>query len=291
MSSTSYECKIFKIFLQNQRFGTDLAYISYEYKKFIMRKRNKLILLLLAGCIITMLFFAHLVYAQTKSDSLPIAPEPGSIALISTGICGWMIRFARRRFQEFKRFFDILVSAFGVVITAPVMAMTGIIIKIVSPGPVFFKQQRVGLNGKIFDMFKLRTMNVDAEKKTGPVWAKEDDPRLIKFGKMIRKMHLDEFPQLFNVMKGEMSIVGPRPERPVFVKELSKEIRDYSKRLNVKPGITGLAQVVHKYDETIQDVKKKVKYDLLYIREMCLMVDIRILLRTIIVAVTGKGAR
>jgi lipopolysaccharide/colanic/teichoic acid biosynthesis glycosyltransferase len=134
-------------------------------------------------------------------------------------------------------------------------------------------------------------MEVDAEKYTGPVWAEEDDPRLIRFGKIIRKLHLDELPQLFNVLKGNMSIVGPRPERPVFVKQLSGKITDYRKRLNAKPGITGLAQVVHKYDETIADVKKKVKYDLLYIREMCLMVDIRILLRTIIVSVTGRGAR
>ena len=134
-------------------------------------------------------------------------------------------------------------------------------------------------------------MKVDAEKETGPVWAQEDDPRLIRFGKIIRKLHLDELPQFFNVLKGNMSIVGPRPERPIFVKELSKEIKEYKKRLHVKPGITGLAQIRHKYDETIEDVKKKIKFDLLYIRKMCLMVDIRILLQTIIVAALGKGAR
>ena len=134
-------------------------------------------------------------------------------------------------------------------------------------------------------------MEVDAEKETGPVWAKEDDPRLIKFGKIIRKMHIDEIPQLFNVLRGEMSIVGPRPERPIFVKSLSKEIKEYKRRLTVKPGITGLAQVWHKYDETIKDVKKKIKYDLLYIRKMCLATDFRILLRTILVVAIGKGAR
>jgi len=240
---------------------------------------------------ILILFYASLSYARVETESNPIAPEPGSIALLSTGFIGWMIQFARRRFQEFKRFFDIFASAFGLIIAAPIIAITGIIIKIVSPGPAFFKQERVGLKGEIFDMYKLRTMKLDAEKETGPVWAKEDDPRLIRFGKIIRKLHLDELPQLLNVLKGEMSVVGPRPERPLFVGELSGKIRDYPKRLKVKPGITGLAQVVHKYDETIQDVKKKVKYDLLYIREMCLMVDIRILLRTVLVAVTGKGAR
>ncbi len=248
-------------------------------------------LFFLSIIVIGVLFIAGLSYAQTKSDAPFIAPEPGGIALISTGIFGWILRFARKRFQEFKRIFDLLVSACGLAATAPVIAVTGIIIKTVSPGPIFFKQQRVGLGGGIFDMYKLRTMKIDAEKETGPVWAKEDDPRLIKFGRIIRKLHLDELPQLFNVLRGEMSIVGPRPERPVFVEELSGKIIDYRKRLRVKPGITGLAQVVHKYDETIRDVKKKVKYDLLYIREMCLMVDIRILLRTIIVAVTGKGAR
>ncbi len=252
-------------------------------------KLNKV--LLLSGIVIVVLFYAHLCYAQTKSGNPLIAPEPGSIILISTGICGWMVRFARKRFQEFKRCFDILVGSCGLVLAAPIIAFTGIIIKIVSPGPIFFKQERVGLNKEIFDMYKMRTMKIDAEKNTGPVWAQEDDPRLIKFGRFIRKLHLDELPQFFNVLRGEMSIVGPRPERPVFVKEFSRKITDYSKRLNVKPGITGLAQVLHKYDETIADVKKKIKYDLLYIREMCLMVDIRILLRTILVAVTGKGAR
>lgn len=247
--------------------------------------------MLVAVVLLTILFIDSFSYAETKSDNPFSVPEPGSIMLISTGIFGWVVQFARRRFQEFKRFFDIYVSSFGIVLAAPVIALTALVIKIVSPGPVFFKQERVGLNGKIFDMYKLRTMRADAERYSGPVWAQEDDPRLIRFGKIIRKMHLDELPQLVNVLNGEMSIVGPRPERPVFVDQLSEQIIDYPKRLQVKPGITGLAQVFHKYDETIQDVKKKVKYDLLYIREMCLMVDLRILLQTIVVAARGKGAR
>ncbi|MBU4377393.1 MAG: sugar transferase [Candidatus Omnitrophica bacterium] len=230
-------------------------------------------------------------YAQNKQTPYPVAPEPGSIALITTGLLGWIIQFARRRFAEFKRCFDILVSAFGIAVSLPVVGLTAAFIKAVSPGPAFFKQERVGLNGKTFQIYKLRTMVPDAEKSSGAVWAQEDDPRLIRFGKFIRKAHLDELPQLVNVLHGEMSIVGPRPERPVFVEQLKREIPDYTKRLNVKPGITGLAQVFHKYDETIKDVKKKVKYDLLYIREMCLMVDIRILLRTIVVSLQGKGAR
>jgi len=245
---------------------------------------------LILSMTVCLLLVATLADAQNY-DTRPIAPEPGSLAIISTGFCGWLIRFARKRFKEFKRFFDMFVGSFGLVVAAPVMGMTALIIKLVSPGPAFFKQERVGKDGEIFEIYKLRTMRLDAEKETGPVWAKEDDPRYIKYGKLIRKLHLDELPQLFNVLKGDMSIVGPRPERPVFVDRLSGEIKEYQKRLRVKPGITGLAQVAHKYDETIRDVKKKVKFDLLYIREMCLTVDMRILFRTVVVAFTGKGAR
>lgn len=220
-----------------------------------------------------------------------VVPEPGSMALIFTGFFGYMIGFARKRFREFKRIFDTMLSAIGIVVFAPAIGFTALIIKIVSPGPVFYKQERVGWGGRLFNIYKMRTMRVDAEKYTGPIWAKENDSRLIKFGKIIRRLHIDELPQLFNVLRGDMSIVGPRPERPVFVRELSQKISDYEKRINVRPGITGLAQVWHKYDETIADVRKKVKYDLLYIREMCLMVDIRIILRTVLVAARGKGAR
>lgn len=235
--------------------------------------------------------FASYCFAETKSVHSIIAPEPGTMALLLTGMAGWVVRFARRRFAEFKKVFDIVAAAFGMVFAAPIIALTGLLIKAVSPGPIFYKQLRVGKDGHVFHIYKLRTMRLDAEKVTGPTWARENDPRLIKYGKLIRKAHLDELPQLFNVLKGEMSIVGPRPERPIFVDELSKKISDYQKRLHVKPGITGLAQVVHKYDETIQDVKKKVKYDLLYIKKMCFLCDLRILFLTVFVALTGKGAR
>jgi lipopolysaccharide/colanic/teichoic acid biosynthesis glycosyltransferase len=218
-------------------------------------------------------------------------PEASTIALISTGSIGIITQYARKHFRKFKRIFDNVIAGAGVIIAAPIVFFTAIVIKMVSPGPAFFRQERVGQGGKTFYIYKLRTMRPDAEKNTGPVWAQENDSRLIRFGSFIRKMHIDELPQLYNVLKGDMSIVGPRPERPVFVEKLSKEITDYRKRMNVRPGITGLAQVWHKYDETIADVRKKVKYDLLYIREMCLMVDIRILLRTILVAAQGKGAR
>ncbi len=258
-----------------------------------MKKRNfkhyYVIFLIAAGFVLLLI---NLCYAQPGPVARVHAPEPSSVALLSLGgIVGWMVRFARRRFREFKRMFDLVVGALGLVITFPIIALTAILIKIVSPGPIFFKQERVGRGGRIFNMYKIRTMRVDAEKETGPVWAQEDDQRLIKFAKAIRKMHIDELPQLFNVLKGDMSIIGPRPERPVFVKKLITEIPNYGKRHTIKPGITGLAQVWHKYDETIEDVKKKIKYDLLYIKKMCLLVDLRILFQTIIVAALGKGAR
>ncbi len=218
-------------------------------------------------------------------------PEPNTIALVSTGFIGLVTQFARTHFREFKRTFDNVIAGIGIAIAAPIILFTAILIKAVSPGPVFYKQERVGWHGKTFYIYKLRTMRVDAEKNTGPMWAQENDPRLIKFGGLIRKLHLDELPQLYNVLRGDMSIVGPRPERPVFVEKLTKEVVDYQKRIEVRPGITGLAQVWHRYDETIADVRKKVKYDLLYIREMCLMVDLRIMLQTVIVAALGKGAR
>ena len=122
-------------------------------------------------------------------------------------------------------------------------------------------------------------------------WAQNNDKRITKFGKILRATHLDELPQMINVIKGNISLVGPRPERPVFVIDVAKKITDYEKRLMVKPGITGLAQVRHKYDETLNDVQKKIKLDMLYITEMCLMTDLRILARTFYVVLTGKGAR
>lgn len=219
------------------------------------------------------------------------APEPATILLFLSGITGTLIRFARKSFRKCKRSLDLFLSILGMLITAPLIAYAAIIIKLQSRGPVIYRQKRVGKSGTVFKIYKLRTMYVDAEKETGAVWAKTNDPRITPIGRLLRKTHIDEIPQLFNVLKGEMSIVGPRPERPEMVRDLKKLIIDYEKRLEVTPGITGLAQVWHKYDETIEDVKKKIKYDILYIKKMSFISDMRIMAQTFMVAFTEKRAR
>lgn len=249
-------------------------------------------ILILTGILVLL---GNRVYATQfiETTAKPLSDTAGShsLILLTTGIIGYIVRFARRKFRQFKRCFDVVVSIIGLVAASPILFISAIIIKVVSPGPVLFRQKRVGKGGNLFNIYKLRTMEPDAEKETGAVWAKENDPRLILFGRFLRKTRIDELPQFINVLKGEMSIVGPRPERPEFVKELKQVIPGYDKRLMVTPGITGLAQVRHRYDETIADVKEKIKYDLLYIRKMCLMVDLRILFRTVFVVLSGQGAR
>ena len=191
--------------------------------------------------------------------------------------------------KKLKRISDIVISLIILIITLPLNILVSILIKIDSRGPVFFKQDRIGMNNKEFKIYKFRSMYEDAEKNTGPVWSTKDDPRVTRIGKLMRQLRIDEIPQFYNVLKGEMSLVGPRPERPYFVEMLSEQLPYYKRRLKVRPGITGWAQVKHKYDESIEDVKVKLRYDLFYIENMSLRMDIKILARTVLVVLFGKG--
>ncbi len=192
---------------------------------------------------------------------------------------------------QVKRLFDICISASMLIIGAPVWLLVAALVKATSKGPAVYSQERIGQNGKPFIMMKFRSMSVDAETKSGPAWATTNDPRVTPFGRFMRKTRLDEIPQLINVLKGEMSFVGPRPERQYFIDKLTVEIPWYIKRLKMKPGITGWAQVKHKYDETIEDVKTKVMYDLYYFENMSLLLDLKIIIQTVMVVFTGKGAK
>lgn len=191
--------------------------------------------------------------------------------------------------KKLKRIMDIIISLLILIITLPFSLLVALLIKLESKGPIFFTQERMGLNGKIFKVIKFRSMIDKAEEYSGPVWSTKEDPRITKVGRFIRKVRMDEIPQMINVLKGEMSLVGPRPERPYFVERLTKEIPLYKRRLKVRPGVTGWAQVKHKYDETIEDVKIKLRFDLFYIENMSLRMDFKILFRTIFVVLLGKG--
>jgi len=193
--------------------------------------------------------------------------------------------------QLFKRLIDLFISAFSLVILFPLIMMIAVLIKLESRGPIFFKQERVGENGRVFVLYKFRSMQDDAEKETGPVWAEDMDDRMTRIGSFVRKTRIDEIPQLFNVLKGDMSIVGPRPERPFFVEQLAKKIPFYVKRHSVKPGVTGWAQVRYSYGASLEDAKEKLQYDLFYIKHMSFWLDMGVIADTFKVVLMGKGAR
>lgn len=190
-----------------------------------------------------------------------------------------------------KRVLDVAFAAILFVLSAPIMLLAAIVIKLESKGPALFKQVRVGENGKEFNIYKFRSMRADAEAKSGPVWAGAQDNRVTKVGKFIRKTRIDELPQLVNVLRGDMSFVGPRPERPFFVSKLIEEIPYYNMRTVVKPGLTGWAQIKYPYGASVQDSLEKLQYDIYYIKNMSPLLDIMIFLMTIKVVLTGKGAR
>ena len=190
-----------------------------------------------------------------------------------------------------KRGFDLIASGILLAVTSPIIAITATLIKLDSPGPLLYRQERVGEGGLNFDVCKFRSMRVDAEKAGKPVWATNNDDRTTRVGKVIRKLRIDELPQIFNVFRGDMSFVGPRPERPFFVKQLAQEIPYYEARHSIKPGITGWAQVRYPYGASVEDAKEKLQYDLYYVKNHSLFLDIMVLIDTVQVVLWGKGAR
>ncbi len=201
------------------------------------------------------------------------------------------IRQEGRMSRASRRLFDVTMSLVMAVFLAPVMIMAAIAIAIDSPGPVFYRQTRVGLNGRPFRITKFRSMRRDAEGAGVAVWASTGDPRITAVGRILRKYRIDELPQFFDVLRGDMSIIGPRPERPEFVEVLRESIPDYDLRHAVKPGITGLAQVRYAYGASVEDARIKHIYDTEYLRKRSFSLDGKILIETVSVVLFGKGAR
>jgi exopolysaccharide biosynthesis polyprenyl glycosylphosphotransferase len=183
------------------------------------------------------------------------------------------------------------VALVGLLLLLPVMALVALAIKLDSKGPILFKQERVGKGSSIFNVFKFRSMRVDAEAKTGPVWTVENDPRATKVGRVIRKFHLDELPQLWNVLRGDMNIVGPRPERPEFMRILESQVPYYVHRHIVRPGITGWAQVRYNYGSTVDEQCEKLRHDLYYIKNISPSLDLLILFETVKIVLWGRGSK
>jgi sugar transferase (PEP-CTERM system associated) len=203
--------------------------------------------------------------------SSELGPNPGRVALQSV--------------------YSMIIAIVAAILTSPVMLLVAALVRLTSPGPALFRQQRVGKNDVVFTLYKFRSMYRDAEASSGAVWAKRDDPRVTPVGRWLRRLRLDETPQLFNVLKGEMSIVGPRPERPEFVAELAERIPYYRQRHCVKPGITGWAQINLQYGDTVEDTITKLEYDLFYIKNLAPALDLFIMFHTAKVMLLWRGAR
>jgi sugar transferase (PEP-CTERM system associated) len=191
----------------------------------------------------------------------------------------------------YQRITNVVVAVVGIVLSSPIMLLTALAVRLSSPGPVLYRQTRVGLDGALFTVYKFRSMRADAEHGTGAVWAQKDDPRVTTVGRIIRRIRFDELPQLFNVFRGEMSIVGPRPERPEFVKALNEQIPYYRQRHCVRPGITGWAQISYKYGDTLEDTITKLEYDLYYIKNMSIALDTYIIFHTLKAMLLSRGAQ
>jgi len=226
----------------------------------------------------------HSFYERLSSKISVVDLPPEWIAL-SRG-------FRRDRFiLAVKRIIDVIVAFVGLALAAPLALVTAVAVKVESRGPIFYRQERVGQNEQRFTLIKFRSMAENAETQLGPVWAVENDPRVTRVGAIIRKLRIDEIPQMFNVLKGEMSFVGPRPERAFFVERLKETIPYYDLRHSVKPGITGWAQISYRYGDSEQDAVEKLQYDLYYIKHMSPVFDLQIIFESLKVILFGFGAR
>lgn len=266
--------------------ATDVAHVAREHKA------NRIIVV---SPVALRELVESLVLADELSVRVDVVPELyeifiGSVDALVGDIPLMQITTTSvpRYFAAAKRAIDLVGAALLIVVLSPVLAASAIAILLSDGAPVIFKQQRVGKDLKLFRVYKLRTMIKDAEKHSGPVLAEEDDPRVTAVGRFLRKYRIDELPQLFNILKGEMSFVGPRPERPYFVDEYLADIPGYRERFRVKPGVTGLAQVSGGYATTPE---RKLKYDLIYMFHQTLAMDVQIVVQTLRVVLTGRGAR
>jgi sugar transferase (PEP-CTERM system associated) len=223
-------------------------------------------------------------FTESWSGKLLVENLHPSALIFSNGFKRTMI------LKGLKRWIDLLFSILGIVLSLPLSLAIALAIKLDSRGPVFYKQVRVGEEGRQFTLYKFRSMQVNAEQH-GPVWAIIGDIRVTRVGRVMRKLRIDEIPQLINVLKGEMSFVGPRPERPFFADQLKHEIPFYVQRHSVKPGVTGWAQVCHSYASTKEDNLEKLKYDLYYIKYMSIFFDLMIIFKTVKIVILGRGAR
>lgn len=271
----------------------EMKHITYigQLKDFSVLKKNYNINHALIAVDMQDISKVHEIIKLCKNDRVKydFVPEMQDIVYGNTIQQIW--KDLHRPLQPSRR--QIIYSAGALLLMMmlfPLFIVTSLLIKLDSRGPVFYSQERVGIDGRIFRIFKFRTMSVDAEKYSGPQLATKNDPRITKIGRLLRRTRIDEIPQLINVVIGDMHFIGPRPERPYFVEKYSREIPMYKNRLKVKPGITGLAQVITGYDETLEDVKEKLRYDLDYIENYySIRIHLQILIKTIKVVLGGEG--
>ena len=229
-------------------------------------------------------YYNYLEFYETYENKLPISHLSPKWFLENTGFEIYHNNFNLKAKRLLDLFFAMLIGIFA----APVIVLAAIIVKLESKGPIFFIQERIGEGNKKFNIVKFRSMTTDAEKD-GPQWASKNDNRVTKFGKIMRATRIDELPQLWNVLRGEMSFVGPRPEREFFIQQLEKEIPYYNLRHTVKPGLTGWAQVMYPYGASVEDAYRKLQYDLYYIKHHSIPFDVKVLLKTVTIVIFGKG--